>query len=447
MSTVLPVLSLAALLFLFRKKKVEKRLFLLILCGNLLGLGLTVRENLTGTRIQVTELERGERGSGSAEVPMEILTENGQQTEITLRVPEQTFTRAQTEELLTAKLEELDEIILGENESFSRIDHNLHLPSSFSDSPVTVRWSTDQPQVLNWDGSIGEGPEESGTQVCLEGVLVLQDETEEYRRVLTVYPSEEEITLETAVQREADRLNEQREGETYLLPEEAGGQKLVWYRPAEQMGALVSGLSLAAGAAAVLSKRQEEEKAARKRKEELQRDYPEIVSKMQLLAGAGLAMRKVFERIAEDYRKEREADAGKENRCVSGTGEIKKSSGRGQKNVKSSRCGKRAAYEEIVRICHEMKNGVSEAEVYERLGERCGTASYRGLSMILLQNLKKGSQGLLPLLEQEAREAFEIRKRNARTEGEKAAVRLLLPMGLMLLVVLAILMVPALLAL
>ena len=97
MSTVLPVLSLAALLFLFRKKKVEKRLFLLILCGNLLGLGLTVRENLTGTRIQVTELERGERGSGSAEVPMEILTENGQQAEITLRVPEQTFTRAQTE--------------------------------------------------------------------------------------------------------------------------------------------------------------------------------------------------------------------------------------------------------------------------------------------------------------------------------------------------------------
>ena len=67
--------------------------------------------------------------------------------------------------------------------------------------------------------------------------------------------------------------------------------------------------------------------------------------------------------------------------------------------------------------------------------------------MILLKNLKKGSQGLLPLLEQEAREAFEIRKRNARTEGEKAAVRLLLPMGLMLLVVLAILMVPALLAL
>ena len=58
MSTVLPVLSLAALLFLFRKKKVEKRLFLLILCGNLLGLGLTVRENLTGTRIQVTESRR-----------------------------------------------------------------------------------------------------------------------------------------------------------------------------------------------------------------------------------------------------------------------------------------------------------------------------------------------------------------------------------------------------
>ena len=42
-----------------------------------------------------------------------------------------------------------------------------------------------------------------------------------------------------------------------------------------------------------------------------------------------------------------------------------------------------------------------------------------------------------------AQAAFEARKRQARVEGEKAAVKLLLPMGMMLLVVLIILMVPA----
>ena len=73
----------------------------------------------------------------------------------------------------------------------------------------------------------------------------------------------------------------------------------------------------------------------------------------------------------------------------------------------------------------------------------CIRDSYKGLSILLIQNLKKGGKGLLQLLEQEAQAAFEARKRQARVEGEKAAVKLLLPMGMMLLVVLIILMVPA----
>ena len=416
---VLPLLALAALLVLYGRKKVEKRLFFLILCGNLLGLGLTVKETLTESRRQVTELEKGEQGSGGSEILLEVETEDGEKAEISLRVPEQTLTEAGTERLLTEKLEELDEIILGENPSFSRVGHDLYLPSDFQDSPVTVQWSTDNPQALNWDGAVGDGAEESGTRVNLTGVLSLQGRTEEYRRLLTVYPSAEEETLEQAVQREAERLNGQEESGSYRLPEEIDGRRLAWYLPAEQTGVLVSGLSLAAGALALLSRRRREEREALKRKEELQRDYPEIVSKVQLLAGAGLTMRKAFERMAEDYRAEKEAGHARKTR---------------------------AAYEEIVRVCREMQSGTAETEAYEHLGERCGTAAYRGLSLLLVQNLKKGSQGLLPVLEQEAQAAFEARKRNARAEGEKAAVRLLLPMSLMLLVVLVILMVPALLS-
>ena len=417
---ILPFLTLAALVVLYWKKKVEKRLFFLILCGNLLGLGLTVKESLEEDRIQVTELEKGAYGSGAAEVSLEVETEDGERTEVMLQVPEQTYTDTQAGQLLSEKLDELDEIVLGENNSFNHIDRDLYLPASFSDSPVTVTWRTDQPLVLNWDGTIGEEADVNGTQICLEGTLSLQGQTLDYRRVLTVYPSEEEKSLEAVLQEEADRLNEQDGADSYILPQEVNGQKLFWYRPVEQTGVLVSGLSLAAGALALLSKKRGAEKEEIKRKEELKKDYPEVVSKMQLLAGAGLTMRKVFERMAADYRQEKEL---------------------GGKNKK------RAAYEEIVRICYEMQSGTSEAEAYEHLGIRCETAAYRGLSLILLQNLKKGSQGLLPLLEQEAQAAFEMRKRQARAEGEKAAVRLLLPMGLMLLVVLIILMVPALLSL
>ena len=141
-----------------------------------------------------------------------------------------------------------------------------------------------------------------------------------------------------------------------------------------------------------------------------------LAMKSLMLLAAGLSMRKVFERITRDYRKEQEQQ------------------GRGKK---------RYAYEEIARTYYEMESGVIELEAYERMGMRCEVPAYRRLSLLLAQNLKKGSQGLIPLLEQEARDAFEQRKRFARTEGEKAAVRLLLPMGMMLLVVFVLMMFPA----
>ena len=50
-----------------------------------------------------------------------------------------------------------------------------------------------------------------------------------------------------------------------------------------------------------------------------------------------------------------------------------------------------------------------------------GTGAYRSLAVLLTQNLKKGSKGLLELLKQESQEAFEERRRQAKTTGEKAS--------------------------
>ena len=90
-----------------------------------------------------------------------------------------------------------------------------------------------------------------------------------------------------------------------------------------------------------------------------------------------------------------------------------------------------------------MENGVLEQDAYTRFGERCGTAEYRKLALLLAQSQMKGGARLSELLEEEAQGAFENRKRRARVLGEKAAVRMVLPMGMMLLIVLIIVMVPA----
>lgn len=93
--------------------------------------------------------------------------------------------------------------------------------------------------------------------------------------------------------------------------------------------------------------------------------------------------------------------------------------------------------------CNEMDSGVAEIEAYRRFGERCAQMKYRTFSTLLIQNLQKGSKRLADLLEKEALEAWDERKRKARVLGEAAATKLLVPMIMMLAVVMAVIMIPA----
>ena len=97
----------------------------------------------------------------------------------------------------------------------------------------------------------------------------------------------------------------------------------------------------------------------------------------------------------------------------------------------------------MILTIREMQSGVPEASAYENFGRRCGLPSYIKLGSLLSQNLKKGSKGLTSLLEHEAVLSLEQHKMAVRKMGEKAGIRMLLPMIMMFGVVLVILMVPA----
>ena len=149
-----------------------------------------------------------------------------------------------------------------------------------------------------------------------------------------------------------------------------------------------------------------------KREREMLLDYPEIVSKLTLLIGAGLTLRAAFEKVATDYK----------NRTY------------GRKSF---------ACEEMLITVYRMRSGVSEYEAYLDFGKRCAVKRYTKLGALFSQNIKKGSAGLLSELEREVHEAFEERKANARKRGEEAGTMLLLPMAMMLSVVMIIVIVPA----
>ena len=236
----------------------------------------------------------------------------------------------------------------------------------------------------------------------------MEEEESQQQEVLT-----EEEKLEKKLLDFIAKYNSQKsDPDYYYLPSSWNGKNLEWQTPYDNTGNLLAAMTMAAAFAIIVMTAREEQSAKAKRYEELMMDYPGLIMKFTLLVQAGLTARKAFQKIALDYGKRED---GK----------------------------KREAYEEIRIACYEMDSGISEAEAYRRFGERCGQVKYKTLSTLLIQNLQKGSRYLADLLEKESVEAWEERKRKARVLGDTAATKLLFPMVLMLLVVMAVIMLPA----
>ena len=94
-------------------------------------------------------------------------------------------------------------------------------------------------------------------------------------------------------------------------------------------------------------------------------------------------------------------------------------------------------------IKQELETGRSEAVVYEDFGRRIGVPAYRRMASLLTQSISKGVQGMKSLLLQEVTEVMAQEKALIRQKGEQAGTKLLLPMMGMLLLMFAILLVPA----
>ena len=237
----------------------------------------------------------------------------------------------------------------------------------------------------------------------------LEEEREETQDQDIAPEQQQKKELEEAI---ANYNLEKNDPDYYYLPARWKGKQLEWEKPGSNTGNLLSFLFLITGTVLFLVKRREGQAALVKRQEELLMDYPGLIMKFTLLVQAGMTVRKIFQKMASDYQRKQ----GKQ---------------------------KRIAYEEILIVCHEMDSGVSEMEAYRRFGERCGQVKYKTFATLLIQNLQKGSRQLADMLEKESMEAWDERKRKARVLGEAAATKLLVPMILMLLVVMAVIMVPA----
>lgn len=311
---------------------------------------------------------------------------------------------------------EIEDKMTSENESLSCVTKNLELPDEYQG--ISIFWLSSDDSLVTGDGTVNPYVLSIGEkkQVILTAVLSYEEYRMEYCFdvwVVCRQPESDKEKSQWLGERIRQALEAQAQNDKPELPSNIDGMDITYVFP-EEDGTMIFGfffMAVAALAFAGFKKKKAFEKA---RLRQMDIDYCEVVSKLTLLMGAGLTIRNAWKKIVDDYQKGK-----KEN-------------------------GIRYVYEEMTVTVNELASGVMETVVYENFGRRCNTPRYIKLGSLLEQNFLKGSRQLLKLLEEESDRAFEERKLLAKKQGEEASTKLLIPLGMELIAVMAIVMAPAL---
>ena len=306
--------------------------------------------------------------------------------------------------------EEIGELILGENADLQHVCSDLAIAEKYDGYPFKCIWRSSDPKRISAYGGRVDSSSEA------EVTLTLTYSYGDYKRSLdiTVRVIRPEMTdgqMLTAGLSDylAEDQKETREDKIWALPSEYAGREITWENRVEDDGFLIMAVFAAVGVVIYMASEKDLTSKAEQKKENMRRSYPKILRQLALYIGAGMTVKAAFSRIAED---------APEN-------------------------GSEQVFEEMRIACLEMKQGISETQVYERFGKRTGLSEYIKLSGLLSQNLRRGNPGFTGRLKDEAYRSMHERVLESRKAGEKAQTKLLAPMMMMLAVVMVMIMMPA----
>lgn len=148
-----------------------------------------------------------------------------------------------------------------------------------------------------------------------------------------------------------------------------------------------------------------------KRSKEIRYNFPEFLVKLILLINAGLTLDRAWGLILKDEDK-----SGKKSFLIN----------------------------ELSKTYNDMQGNIPKSKCLNDLSKRCKIQEISKFTSIVLQNLNKGSDNMVIMLEELSAECWNQRKQMARQKGEEASTKLLFPMMLMLISLFLVIMVPVL---
>lgn len=391
---------------------------LILFLANVLALGNGIMSSYNSQLLDGRYIERPGYNEGSKQISLEVNVSDQASTileeEIQLEIEEKRYNSKELEDKFSYAKQYIDSTILNQNKSTDEIRTDLTFVKRIPTTGITVKWKTGDRELINERGEVFNEGITEGVLLSVTAEIIYYERKEAYTRYVQVLPklySKEELTRRNLMEAINQAVSQSQTKDSLKLPNSLEQQKVTWSEKEDKSGMFILLLGCIAAIVLFLFMDKDLDKKVEKRNREMLLDYPEIINKFTLLVGAGMSLSNAWCKISQDY--------------------------------KESNSKKSYAYDEMMITYGELMIGTSETIAYERFGRRVKLMPYLRFSSLIAQNVKKGSAGLLSLLEIEASEAFEERKELAKRMGEEAGTKLLAPMMIMLLIVLAIIMVPA----
>lgn len=382
----------------------------LLISGILLTIGLGIRAfGETGLE-EGALLPKKEPGEGTYEQELIAYVEE-QKIPLTITVEEVCLSEEDALEVLETAKKELDRLVLGENESFTKISTAICFADQIPDTPVEVTWIEKASDFFCSDGRLREELTVAEPLECMiSAILTCQEVSVDYEVKLIILPRE--MSLKNSLEKQIRENGEnEREAKVLSLPTVWNGSEISWRKPIDLTFFYVLLLTAAAAVFLRVGAKRDAHEEKKKRQEAYEREYAQLVSKFTMLLSAGISVRNAWERIVQLYLKK----SGEESPIM----------------------------EEMNWAYRELQKGRSELEVYELFGTRVGVVSYKKLMALFISDKKRGSIRILDAMNQEMLEAWDDQKRSAKQQGEKLGTKLLVPMMGMLVVVFLMILIPA----
>ena len=390
------------------KKKNIRIAGIVILLGSFLAVALLVKSK--GDTNEAGVLIREENGKNQ-NIRLVAESEYGKE-DIEIELLSRTYSETEIENMKTGFVDELRFRILSGNGSFKEIYDNLSFPDAVDGYPFVLSYKVRPRGLVDSSGAIIKDVDEE-TPIELEITYSLDNfEDKEIIEgiILPQQKSKEEVFAKKLRDYLEGENENNRNSKTIILPTQINGVDIKWSKKKSSKVPAIIVLTVVCAGFVLFKDRFLAGENEKKRRERIILDYPDFAVKYALLNEAGLTHRQIVDRLGSEYEKKKKDSP---------------------------------IYEEIYKVSIDVKGGVPLTDALESMSKNCGVREITFFVGLINRNIKKGGREISAELRKAADESSSEKREKIRRKAETAGTRLLIPMVFLLIIVFALIMIPA----